>query len=72
VQSIEYSGDQASAPTELSYLIDLTSVQVIQTYGAQLKGNLTLRGDMKFVFRNGVYVDTLDEKVYRYGIIGAP
>jgi membrane associated rhomboid family serine protease len=72
VRAIAYSGDEMSAPPELPYLDHLTSVEVLQMYGPQIKGRLTLRGEMTFQFRNGVYVNTRDEKVYRYGIVAVP
>jgi membrane associated rhomboid family serine protease len=72
VRAIAYSGDERSAPSELPYLDNLSSVEVIQKYGPQIKGQLTLRGEMTFKFRNGVYVNTHDEKVYRYGIVTVP
>jgi membrane associated rhomboid family serine protease len=72
VRAIAYSGDELSAPKDLSYLNGSSSVEVIQQYGRQLKGNLTLQGEMTFMFRNGVYVNTHDEKVYRYGIFALP
>ncbi len=72
VQAIAYSGDEISAPSELPYLDDLSSVEVLQKYGPQIKGRLTLRGEMTFKFRNGVYVNTRDERVYRYGIAAVP
>jgi hypothetical protein len=52
-----------------AYLNDWSSVKVIEKYGAQIDGRLTLTGEMTFKFRNGVYVDTHDGKVYRYGIV---
>jgi hypothetical protein len=70
VRAVAYSGDEISAPSELPYLDDLSSVEVIQKYGPQVRGRLTLTGEMTFKFRNGVYVNTRDEKVYRYGITG--
>jgi hypothetical protein len=72
VRAIEYTGDEVSAPAELPYLNDWSSVKVIEKYGAQIDGRLTLTGEMTFRFRNGVYVDTHDEKVYRYGIVAVP
>jgi membrane associated rhomboid family serine protease len=72
VRAIAYSGDEMSAPPELPYLDDLSSVEVIQKYGPQINGRLTLSGEMTFKFRNGVYVNTRDEKVYRYGIAALP
>jgi hypothetical protein len=72
VRAVEYTGDEMSAPTELPYLNGWTSVKVIEKYGAQIDGRLTLTGEMTFRFRNGVYVNTRDEKVYRYGIVTVP
>jgi hypothetical protein len=72
VRAIEYTGDEVSAPTELPYLNDWNSVRVIEKYGAQTDGRLTLTGEMTFRFRNGVYVNSRDEKVYRYGIVAVP
>ena len=51
-----------SAPAELPFLNELSSVKVIEMYGPQIEGRLTLSGRMTFKFRNGVYVDTRDEK----------
>lgn len=45
---------------------------VLQTYGRQITGHLTLHGEMTYTFRNGVFVNTRDEKVYRYGIFAMP
>jgi rhomboid protease GluP len=72
VESVGYAGDSITAPSEVPYLIDLSPVQVITMYGAQIAGHLTLRGEMTYAFRNGVYVYTHDEKVYRYGIFLTP
>jgi hypothetical protein len=57
---------------EISSIGTLSSVKVIEKYGAQIDGRLTLTGEMTFRFRNGVYVNTHDEKVYRYGIVTVP
>jgi hypothetical protein len=72
VRGIAYSGDEISAPSEVPYLDDLSSVEVLQKYGGPIRGQLTLRGEMTFEFRNGVFVNTRDEKVYRYGIVALP
>jgi hypothetical protein len=72
VQTIEYSGDAASSPGELPYMNDWKSVRVLETFGPQTSGRLTLFGEMTFKFGNGVFVDTHDEKVYRYGISSLP
>jgi hypothetical protein len=72
VLAIAYSGDQASAPRELPYLTDTSAVEVLQVYGPQLSGHLALHADVTYTFRNGIYVNTRDEKVYRYGIFRTP
>jgi hypothetical protein len=70
VLAVAYSGDQAAAPRELPYLNDLSVVEVLENYGPALTGKLTLHADMTYTFRNGIYVNSSDEKVYRYGIYG--
>lgn len=72
VQAIEYSGDAASAASELPYMNEWKSVTVLETFGPQTSGRLTLSGEMTFKFTSGVFVDTHDEKVYRYGIATLP
>ncbi len=72
VQAVEYMGDSESQPAELPDLLDWSSVRVIQRYGPQIDGRLTLRGNMRFQFKNGLYVDTVDERVRRYGIFIVP
>jgi membrane associated rhomboid family serine protease len=72
VIAIEYVGDEASAPVELPYLNDMNSVNVLQMYGPQLSGNLSLHADVTFTFKNGIYVNTREAKVYRYGIFAVP
>jgi rhomboid protease GluP len=68
VQAIEYIGDAFSAPSELPYMNEWKSVTVLQAFGPQISGQLTLFGEMTFKFKSGLFVDTHDEKVYRYGI----
>jgi membrane associated rhomboid family serine protease len=72
VVAVAYSGDQAAAPPELPYLNDTSAVEVLQVYGPQLSGNLALHADVTYTFRNGIYVNTREEKVYRYGIFKTP
>jgi membrane associated rhomboid family serine protease len=72
VRAVAYSGDQSSAPPELPYLNDTSVIDVLQSYGPQLSGNLALHADVTFTFRNGLYVNTREEKVYRYGIFKTP
>jgi rhomboid protease GluP len=68
VQAIAYVGDAFSAPSELPYMNEWKSVTVLQAFGPQISGQLTLFGEMTFKFKSGVFVDTHDAKVYRYGI----
>jgi membrane associated rhomboid family serine protease len=72
VLAIAYSGDEASAPSELPYLNETSSVEVLQAYGPPISGNLTLHAETTFTFRNGIFVNTREEKVYRYGIFRKP
>jgi membrane associated rhomboid family serine protease len=72
VLAVAYSGDQAAAPPELPYLNDTGVIEVLQNYGPALTGKLTLHAETTYTFRNGVYVNSRDEKVYRYGIFRTP
>lgn len=72
VLAVAYSGDQASAPSELPYLNDTSVIDVLQNYGPALTGKLTLHADTTYTFRNGIYVNSREEKVYRYGIFRTP
>jgi membrane associated rhomboid family serine protease len=72
VLAVAYSGDQASAPSELPYLNDTSVIDVLQSYGPALTGKLTLHADTTYTFRNGIYVNSREEKVYRYGIFRTP
>jgi len=72
VFAVAYSGDEASAPAELPYLNDMSVAEVLQVYGPQASGHLTLHADTTYTFRNGIYVNTREEKVYRYGIFRTP
>jgi membrane associated rhomboid family serine protease len=72
VLAVAYSGDEASAPAELPYLNDASVIDVILSYGPQLSGHLTLHADVTYTFRNGIYVNSREERVYRYGIFAAP
>jgi membrane associated rhomboid family serine protease len=72
VLAVAYSGDLASAPAELPYLNDTSVIDVLQSYGPQLSGHLALHADVTYTFRNGIYVNTREEKVYRYGIFRTP
>ena len=72
VVAVAYSGDQASAPPELPYLNDTSVIDVLQNYGPQITGHLSLHADVTYTFRNGIYVNSRDEMVYRYGIFKTP
>ncbi|HZZ16196.1 MAG TPA: rhomboid family intramembrane serine protease [Candidatus Sulfotelmatobacter sp.] len=72
VVAVAYSGDQASAPSELPYLNDTSVIEVLQNYGPQITGHLALHADVTYTFRNGIFVNSREEKVYRYGIVRIP
>jgi membrane associated rhomboid family serine protease len=72
VQAIAYSGDERSSPLELPYLDGLSVADVIEKFGQPIKGRFTAHGEMTYKFSNGVYINTLDEQVYRYGIAIVP
>jgi membrane associated rhomboid family serine protease len=70
--AVAYNGDQACAPAELPYLNGSSSVEILQDYGPQITGEMTLHAPMSFTFRNGLYVNVRDEHVYSYGIYLVP
>lgn len=72
VLAVAYSGDEASAPAELPYLKGEGVTDILQAYGPQISGNLSLHADTTYTFTNGIFVNTRDEKVYRYGIFRTP
>lgn len=72
VRSIEYTGDEVSAPTELPYLNAWSSANVIEKYGAQMVGRAMHKEEPTFAFRNGVYVNMRNVRVFRYGIFTVP
>jgi hypothetical protein len=72
IVAVAYSGDQASAPPELPYLNDTSVIDVLQNYGPQITGHLSLHADVTYTFRNGIYINSREEKVYRYGIFKTP
>jgi membrane associated rhomboid family serine protease len=72
VLAIAYSGDEGSSPLELPYLDGLSVEDVIEKFGQPIKGRLAARGEMTYKFSNGVYINTLDGQVYRYGIAIVP
>jgi membrane associated rhomboid family serine protease len=68
VRAIEYTGDEQSAPQDLPYLNGWDSVKVVEKYGPQIEEIHPRIGEATLTFPNGVYVETRDGKVYRYGI----
>jgi hypothetical protein len=69
VLAIEFTGhDQTSAPAEVPYLNSLYSADVILKYGEPVARRPTPEGTTFLWFRNGIYMGTRNDKVYRYGI----
>jgi membrane associated rhomboid family serine protease len=69
VLAIEFTGhDQTSAPAEMPYLNSLNSTDVILKYGEPASRRPTPEGTTFLWFRNGIYIGTRNDKVYRYGI----
>ena len=69
VLAIEFTGrDQSSAPAEVPYLNSLYSADVILKYGEPIARRPTPGGTTFLWFRNGIYIGTRNDKVYRYGI----
>lgn len=69
VLAIEFTGhDQTSAPAEMPYLNSLNSADVILKYGEPITRRPTQEGTTFMWFRNGIYIGTRNDKVYRYGI----
>jgi hypothetical protein len=69
VIAIEFTGhDETSAPAELPYLNSLKTPDVIQKYGEPIATRSAGDGTTFRWFRNGVYIATHNDAVYRYGI----
>lgn len=69
VLAIEFTGhDQTSAPAEVPYLNSLYSADVILKYGEPVARRPTPEGTTFLWFRNGIYIGTRNDKVYRYGV----
>lgn len=69
VLAIEFTGhDQTCAPAEMPYLNSLGSADVILKYGEPVTRRSTPEGTTFLWFRNGIYIGTRNDKVYRYGI----
>lgn len=66
---IEFMGhDEESAPSEVSYLNSLSTTDVIRRYGEPINRRPMPDGTTFLYFRNGVYIGTRRDQVYRYGI----
>jgi membrane associated rhomboid family serine protease len=69
VFAIEFTGhDKESAPSEMPYLNSFSTADVIEKYGEPISRRLMPDGTTFLHFRNGVYIGTRNDKVYRYGI----
>jgi rhomboid protease GluP len=68
VRVIEYTGDQASAPSELPYLNGLSKDAVTKKYSPITVSLKNTDGTVTVWFRNGVYVSIKDTVVVLYGI----
>jgi hypothetical protein len=69
--SIEFAGDETSAPPELPYLNGLTEDDLKERFG-YLVGMGSPEDDVvRLKFKNGVYADTRNGRVFRYGIYAA-
>jgi hypothetical protein len=68
VRAIEFTGhDLASAPPEMPYLNSLKTSDVILKYGEPIR-RTDSQGTAFLWFRNGVYIDVWEDKIYGYGI----
>jgi hypothetical protein len=68
VVAIEYVGDESSAPPDIPYLNGLTEVELKNRFGYLVGMGSPTEDITTLRFRNGVYADTRDGKVFRYGI----
>jgi Domain of unknown function (DUF4034) len=68
VMSIEYIGDEASAPPDLPYLNGLAEEDLKQRFGYIVGMGSPTKDIVTLRFRNGVYADTRRGRVFRYGI----
>ena len=66
--SIEFTGDDTSAPSELPYLNGLSLADLKERFG-YLTGMGSPSDDVtRYMFKNGVYADVRMDTVFRYGI----
>jgi membrane associated rhomboid family serine protease len=65
---IEFTGDEASAPPELPYLNGLTEDDLKERFGYLIGMGSPSEDITTLRFRNGIYADTRNGKVFRYGI----
>jgi hypothetical protein len=68
VVAISYTGDEASAPRELPYLNGMSEDSLRDQYGNLIGMGSPSQDVTSLKYRNGVYVDTRNGKVFRYGI----
>jgi rhomboid protease GluP len=68
VVAISYTGDEASAPRELPYLNGMSEDSLRDQYGNLIGMGSPSQDVTSLKYRNGVYADTRNGKVFRYGI----
>ena len=68
VVAIEFVGDEVSAPPDLPYLNGLTEDALKERFGYLIGMGSPSKDIMTLRFRNGIYADTRNGKVFRYGI----
>lgn len=71
IVSIEFTGDEVSAPSEVPYLNGLTEDDLKERFGYLVGMGSPEKDVVTLRFKNGVYADTRDGKVFRYGIYAA-
>jgi membrane associated rhomboid family serine protease len=69
VYSIDFTGhDSDSAPPEIPFLNSFRKEDVIHKYGEPLTSRELQNGWEYVWFRNGIYIYTLNDKVFSYGV----
>jgi hypothetical protein len=69
VYSIDFTGhDSDSAPPEIPFLNSFRKEDVIHKYGEPLTSRELQNGWQYVWFRNGIYIYTLNDKVFSYGV----
>jgi membrane associated rhomboid family serine protease len=69
VYSIDFTGhDSESAPTEIPFLNSFRKEDVIRVYGEPLSSRELQNGWEYTWFRNGIYIYTLNDNVFSYGV----